>query len=311
VPNQDLIAELAAAQELPEQALIRAVLDPSQIADAVLRVLDLAADGGEIAGGEENLLFWGIHVLGAARDTRAYRPLLRLLRQPEERLERLLGDAQVASLPKIVAGVFDGDAAPLEALLADPAVGEMSRMVLFGTLAFLTVVGRIERGATRRFLERFEAERLAERGNSAWVGWEEAVVRLGLRDLWPRVDKARRDGRVPDGFNDRTWLLATLTHAEAAPGDLASFAKDDFGYIDDILAELAWTALTPEEAVELVDALDGEDEFGADAPADEDAPTRISSYSGSPAANPLRNVGRNDPCPCGSGKKFKKCCLGK
>lgn len=21
--------------------------------------------------------------------------------------------------------------------------------------------------------------------------------------------------------------------------------------------------------------------------------------------------GRNDPCPCGSGKKFKKCCLGK
>ena len=22
-------------------------------------------------------------------------------------------------------------------------------------------------------------------------------------------------------------------------------------------------------------------------------------------------VGRNDPCPCGSGKKFKKCCLNK
>lgn len=22
-----------------------------------------------------------------------------------------------------------------------------------------------------------------------------------------------------------------------------------------------------------------------------------------------RRVGRNDPCPCGSGKKFKRCCL--
>ncbi|HEV58165.1 MAG TPA: hypothetical protein ENN87_11850 [Phycisphaerales bacterium] len=22
-------------------------------------------------------------------------------------------------------------------------------------------------------------------------------------------------------------------------------------------------------------------------------------------------IGRNDPCPCGSGKKFKYCCLGK
>jgi uncharacterized protein YecA (UPF0149 family) len=23
------------------------------------------------------------------------------------------------------------------------------------------------------------------------------------------------------------------------------------------------------------------------------------------------NVGRNDPCPCGSGKKYKKCCGGR
>ena len=26
-----------------------------------------------------------------------------------------------------------------------------------------------------------------------------------------------------------------------------------------------------------------------------------------PARNPLKDVGRNDPCPCGSGQKFKKC----
>lgn len=24
-----------------------------------------------------------------------------------------------------------------------------------------------------------------------------------------------------------------------------------------------------------------------------------------------RKIGRNDPCPCFSGKKFKRCCLGK
>jgi hypothetical protein len=23
------------------------------------------------------------------------------------------------------------------------------------------------------------------------------------------------------------------------------------------------------------------------------------------------NPGRNDPCPCGSGKKYKQCCLGR
>ena len=25
----------------------------------------------------------------------------------------------------------------------------------------------------------------------------------------------------------------------------------------------------------------------------------------------VKKVGRNEPCPCGSGKKFKKCCLWK
>jgi hypothetical protein len=29
------------------------------------------------------------------------------------------------------------------------------------------------------------------------------------------------------------------------------------------------------------------------------------------AKNPSSKIGRNDPCPCGSGKKFKKCCLDK
>ena len=24
-----------------------------------------------------------------------------------------------------------------------------------------------------------------------------------------------------------------------------------------------------------------------------------------------KKVGRNEPCPCGSGKKYKKCCIGK
>jgi len=28
-----------------------------------------------------------------------------------------------------------------------------------------------------------------------------------------------------------------------------------------------------------------------------------------PAAKNVKNIGRNEPCPCGSGKKYKKCCL--
>jgi hypothetical protein len=31
----------------------------------------------------------------------------------------------------------------------------------------------------------------------------------------------------------------------------------------------------------------------------------------SPIVSEFEKIGRNDPCPCGSGKKHKKCCLRK
>ena len=39
--------------------------------------------------------------------------------------------------------------------------------------------------------------------------------------------------------------------------------------------------------------------------------TRELSTTTTTSNKPVRNeekVGRNDPCPCGSGKKYKKCC---
>jgi uncharacterized protein YecA (UPF0149 family) len=34
----------------------------------------------------------------------------------------------------------------------------------------------------------------------------------------------------------------------------------------------------------------------------------ILAWQGGTKVDPFKGVGRNDPCPCGSGKKFKKCC---
>ena len=38
-----------------------------------------------------------------------------------------------------------------------------------------------------------------------------------------------------------------------------------------------------------------------------DTPAGPKPTPGAPAPNPYAGIGRNDPCPCGSGKKFKKC----
>jgi preprotein translocase subunit SecA len=40
---------------------------------------------------------------------------------------------------------------------------------------------------------------------------------------------------------------------------------------------------------------------------DNDKPSKTNSFSTSNHRD-LKKIGRNDPCPCGSGKKYKKCC---
>jgi uncharacterized protein YchJ len=39
-------------------------------------------------------------------------------------------------------------------------------------------------------------------------------------------------------------------------------------------------------------------------------PSELAQKHGYPASQPMHiKTGPNDPCPCGSGKKYKKCCM--
>lgn len=260
-----------------------------EAAPALRAVLARAADG-EILSPEDNLLaFRGLHILGAARDTLAWPILLRLLRRPEEDLDFFLDNAITISLPRIVAGLFDDDAESLFALIADQAVEQFVRSSLFGAATFLAWDGRIEPGRMRAFLERFYAERLADDRNYAWYGWLQAVALLGLRDLAPLVHRAWDEGRIHPQWLHRADFEKDLIRAEQAPADIQRFEDVSLGYIEDVTESLSWT--------------DGRSDN------DPGKPSHLDWLPDQPYINPMRDVGRNDPCPCGSGKKAKKCCL--
>ncbi|GJE16856.1 DUF1186 domain-containing protein [Methylobacterium marchantiae] len=270
-----LIEALSAAKYLPKEAMLQAVAKPSEIAETVLAVLALAADGEELDEGQGNLLFWGLHVLGTARETRVFAPLMRLLqRQDADTLDALLGDALTTTMAKVIVSVFDGDVEPIQALLLDSTVDGFARNEVFAALAYLTQTGRIDRNRTHDLLVRFDDKRAAVEGDVAWVGWEETIALLGFADLAMRSTVARADGRLTDEFSDAQWFHTTLRRATAKPADLQRFDPRDYGTFDDPIADLSWTA----------------------------------EGAGLPVRNPVK-IGRNDPCPCGSGKKYKKCCL--
>jgi uncharacterized protein len=292
-PIEDYLRAVATERKLPDFAIGICTVRIEESAPGLRAVLVRAADGKDLSDDESLLLFRGLHILGGARDRAACQPLLRLLRRPLDEIDVLLGDAITESMSKIVAGVFDGDVDALFALIADSSIDGFIREALFGSTTFLAWERRIERDRLQRFLVRFYEERPAEDGDQAWAGWLQAIALLGLRHLVPLVDSAWREGRIPEEWIDRPQFDDDLAEAERAPDDIDRFTQVNLGYIEDVLASLAWTRGT-------------EDIFEED---DEGRPWMDFVYPNEPVRNPWRHVGRNDPCPCGSGKKAKKCCL--
>jgi hypothetical protein len=296
-PIEAHLDALARSDEKPILALAVCTLRFDESGPALRAVLERAADGEMLDDDESSLLFCAVHILGGARDSRACPALLRFLRRPVDAIERHLGDTITETLARIAAGVFDGDAGSLFAAIADASADGFVRDALFGAAAFLTWEGRIGRDAMRGFLEDFHRQRPAGAGDQAWYGWQETIALLGLRDLAPLVRDAWAEGLVPGELIEPDYFEADLAAAEREPDDVGRFRRAHLGYIEDVVEALDWCVWDGDGDGDEAGVGEYGGEWGAEPGWTE------------PAVNPLRHVGRNDPCPCGSGRKFKKCCL--
>jgi hypothetical protein len=294
-PIEDYLEAIATERALPGNAIGMCALRLEEAAPALRAVLARAADGEALSDDESTLLFRGIYILGGGRDTESCQPLLRLLRRPD--VDDLLGDAVTEGLSRIVIGVFDGDVDALFGLIGDRSADQFVREQLLDAASFLTWKGIIGRDRMREILQRFYEERLADDDDQAWAGWMKSIALLGLRDMAPMVYRALEAGWAPEWVISRRNLDEMLAEAEQRPDDAARFEEFQIGYIEDVLVALEWSdCLEPDEESDVFD----EDVFGR---------TDILWTPTEPVRNPWRHVGRNDPCPCGSGKKAKKCCL--
>ena len=203
----------------------RALAD--EIAPAASRWSRRTARGVFLMPEQENLLFWGIHALAAARRTDfAGRCCVAAATSPDS-LDRFLGNAITETLNKIVISIFDGDPEPLLATCADKGVDEVARWNLVLALARLTFDGRIPHATTLAFLDRFDRESLADSGDAAWDGWQDAVTLLGLEQMRDRMRATWTGGRNPPSRKISSIFRATLTVAQAlAPGDPALFVPE-------------------------------------------------------------------------------------
>jgi Protein of unknown function (DUF1186)/SEC-C motif len=292
----EILNQLTHAEDLPKAALRAATAQRTQMVPVFLNEIDSYLALGSTDRAKPTPLFFIFHLLGEWREKAAYRPLARLLRCREHEVNAILGDGITSTSHRVMAAVFDGDPQPLYEIILDPHAEEFIRSRMCEVLAMLVLRGELDRTPVARFLRDAFMELQPQARNFVWQGWQSAIAMLGLSELKILVKRAFDRGfidRLTLGFRD---FERDLEWAIKRPGEPRHPQGNEFTLFGDTVEELSdWYGFSDDYRAARERRLQE-----AEAELAESEPYR----------NPFRGIGRNDPCPCGSGKKFKKCCLG-
>ncbi len=285
-----IVELLGEGEGLPVDAIRAAQANRETMAPVFLRSIDefLSMGSEPVAPGA---LFFMFHLLGEWREKSAYWPLAVLLRLPRDVLDTILDGAITETSHRVMASVFDGDPEPLYDIIRDKEADQFIRSRMCQAIAMLTRRGDLPRAATEEFLRDCYSQLKPQQDCYVWQGWLDAIAWLGMAELKPLVQQAFLRGSIDPGWLSFADFEKDLQHAIAHPEAEPLHPDGSHALFGDTIAELSdWACFKPEER---------RDESKRNPPMSFRVPHR----------EPLRNVGRNDPCPCGSGKKFKKCCL--
>jgi len=304
----EAIRELAEAPDgvLPVDAMNWALQHWDEAGPRLVELLERCADGSVWSEGMEDALFFIFHLVAEMQEKRAFPAICRLARDSEA-IELIIGDAITETLTQILISTFNGNTALLKAVIEDAAADEFVRETAFQALAWHCRAGAISDDEMRAYLLHLHDHMQPQDENMVWLGWVNAVSSLGYEDLAPQAERLVDEFflHIMDVGDFRDDLRQTL----GDPDRMARFTANHIGPFGDAVGTLStWHGFSEEYREQLArgETLDDGD---LDDPL---VPRGWPSIAfGEPAINPTRDVGRNDPCPCGSGKKYKKCCLGK
>ena len=272
----------------------------------MLAALRHAADHPEDV---QNEYGWVLRIIAAyhlaeRRSTEAYALLLRSMVLPQELLDDIWSDCIGECLPAWLVSTWDGDLARLIDFILDQRISVWARHGAVDTLAGLYHGGRVGREPFLDAMRTLDRE-LGEPDDPVRAAW---MLQVGVTGLAELADAARRS--IAGQRGPTVFISLDEFERDLRNGVQGTVKTRDI----DSPVEPGWEHTLPAwhmyerkahrryfgDPAEDAEDVTYDEEFGVDADGTLDAPY----------VRPAPKVGRNDPCPCGSGKKYKKCCIG-
>jgi len=307
--------------ELPITCLEVVKENWSEFYPELVRLIDqFIVDDTSLTDEQQTILFFGTLLLAELKYSPALEKCLQLFARSDTfltPLEAVFGDALTELTPTLFYNVVDGNtqalcnfivdghqamyckASAIEAVFAQYESDIIDEFVLSAHVTrWLTVFSALP-NSTNSFLLSALADSCIEYELDDFKSQFISLCDKGLFDeerfkqdevkAWNRAGtpKLIESGTIQTQFN----VVATLS----------AWSEDDFDSEDE---ELDSPVKEDIEEFEGFDSLMGEGGLLANILYDENT-----ILENSVPVSSLPTVGRNDPCPCGSGKKYKKCCL--
>lgn len=288
---QEIIEQLTHQQEtFPQQAVIEAIKQQETITPELLRIVEYAASNAEAVASHDDSLdpLFAIYLLAQFREKRAYFPLVNFITADFMFVDRILGDILTEDMGRILASVCDGDISLICGIIENPDLNEFVRCAGLDALLVLVAQNIKTREEILEYFRSLFNGKLESDDSFVWSSLVCSCCDIYAKEVIQEIEQSFNNGLVDTGMISRRDVKCNL--AEGKEKTLARLANDRHNsFIDDTVREMSgWHCFKkPSQSSKST----AEEESWQPAP-DRTEP----------------KVGRNDPCPCGSGKKHKKCC---
>lgn len=305
---QEILAELQQNRGyFPHSAVDEAIRQREEITPHLLRALEEASRDEVPANDDIDRPFlpiYALFLLAQFREHRAYPLIIKLCELPSETLVILLDDTITEGLPRIIASVFDGNLAPLKAVIEKPANNEYVRSAAIGALSFLVHTEALTRTEVIAYFAELFRGTLAREPSNVWDTLASEAVDLYATSLAGDIHAAYEAGLLNPRYMQPSEVEHKFSLAEETVLDQSW--EHSHNLIDDVGDEMFWWHCFNPRPKKSHSKHHDRDQRKALTNAASSAKSVTPPVA--PYVRAAPKVGRNDPCPCGSGKKHKKCC---
>jgi hypothetical protein len=258
----------------PRLAVETAIARHEAITPALLAILQNTVQNSELVASQPDYMahLYAMLLLAQFREVPACPLVLQLAALPDDVLEELCGDFLGEDLPRVLASVCGGDTEGIRRLIADREADPSGRAAALDSLVILVASGQKSRDDVAAYFADLYRGGLEREPSLVWNALVSASADLCCEVLLEDIGQAYAVKLVdPDFVTYEEVKAAFAAGPDAARAALAE--NPHFTLIGDVVREMSGWACFHDRRSGAI------------------------------------KVGRNDPCPCGSGKKYKKCCL--